>query len=57
MLVPPGDAAALAGAIADLHRDPAKRRALGAAAAAAVRRSHLWRHRARDILSLAEGAS
>ncbi|HEY3353243.1 MAG TPA: glycosyltransferase, partial [Polyangia bacterium] len=37
-LVPPGDAAAMAAAVLDLARDPAKRAAFGTAAVAAVRR-------------------
>jgi glycosyltransferase involved in cell wall biosynthesis len=53
VLVPPGDAAALAGAVADLVSDPARRGRLGAAGRALVRSEHTWSHRARQVLALA----
>jgi glycosyltransferase involved in cell wall biosynthesis len=51
LLVTPGDADALTRAIAELAGDPDRREALGAAAADEVRRSHLWTHRAEQIVS------
>ena len=54
LLVPPGDAGALAGALRRLWRDPNLRRELGAAARAAVTRDgHSWDAVARRILEIA----
>jgi glycosyltransferase involved in cell wall biosynthesis len=53
VLVPPGDAASLAAAVADLAADPARRAELGAAGRQTVLANHTWRHRARRILDLA----
>jgi glycosyltransferase involved in cell wall biosynthesis len=52
VLVPPGDADALAGAIRELADDPDRRRALGRAAAEEARQSHRWTDRAARILEL-----
>jgi glycosyltransferase involved in cell wall biosynthesis len=52
-LVPPGDAEALAGAVAALAADTARRRSLGAAGRALVVSRHTWAHRAERILDLA----
>jgi len=46
IVVPEGDAAALASALADLWRDPARARALGAAGAAGVREHYTAAHMA-----------
>lgn len=54
LLVPPGDAAALANAVRRLAADDALRRRLGAQAAAEARREHTWTQRASRILELAE---
>lgn len=56
VVVPPGEPVALADAIRSLAADGPRRRALGAAAAAEVRRRHLWTQRAEEILRLAGGA-
>jgi glycosyltransferase involved in cell wall biosynthesis len=53
VLVPPGDARALADAVSSLASDPARRRALGDAGRALVLARHTWAHRARTILDLA----
>lgn len=53
VLVPPGDAEALAGAVRDLAADPARRSRMGAAGRAAVLAQHTWRHRAQHVLALA----
>lgn len=59
LLVPPGDADALAEAVRWLAQDGRLRRQLGGAAAAEARRAHLWTHRATQILEPAatNGAS
>lgn len=44
LLVPPGDAVALAGALERLLRDPARARAMGAGGRARVAGRFLWRH-------------
>jgi glycosyltransferase involved in cell wall biosynthesis len=54
LLCPPGDAAALAGALGELGADPGLRLRLGAAARDAVLREHTWAAVARRILRLAE---
>jgi glycosyltransferase involved in cell wall biosynthesis len=50
LLVPPGDARALADALLLLSRDAALRRSLGAAARVRARREFDWRHVARRLL-------
>lgn len=57
LLVPPGDATALADAVRTLAADPALRERLGARAAAEARRSHTWARRAREILEHAEATA
>jgi glycosyltransferase involved in cell wall biosynthesis len=54
LLCPPGDAAALADALAQLRSAPGLRRRLGEAARAAVLRQHTWAAVADRILRLAE---
>jgi glycosyltransferase involved in cell wall biosynthesis len=54
LLCPPGDAAALADALAQLRNAPGLRRRLGEAARAAVLRQHTWAAVAGRILRLAE---
>jgi glycosyltransferase involved in cell wall biosynthesis len=54
VLVAPGDADALAAAVAVLASDPTKRRRLGDAGRALVVSRHTWAHRAETILELAE---
>jgi glycosyltransferase involved in cell wall biosynthesis len=49
LVVPCGDAAALARAVAQLAADPAEARDMGARGAALVRASHSWRARAVEI--------
>lgn len=49
LLVPPGDAAALADAIRQLADDDSRRATLGRRAAEAARGEHLWTHRAKTI--------
>ncbi len=49
IVIPPGDAAALAGAVAALARDPAAAKAMGARGRAAVEREHSWDHRAAEV--------
>ncbi|MBU6411079.1 MAG: glycosyltransferase family 4 protein [Verrucomicrobiota bacterium] len=53
LLVPPGDAAALAAALDQLRTDPGLRRRLGQAARATVLRDHTWDAVVRCILGLA----
>jgi glycosyltransferase involved in cell wall biosynthesis len=53
VLVPKGDARALADAVAALVADGERRRRLGEAGRALVAAHHTWRHRARTILELA----
>ena len=54
VLVPRGDAPALADAVAALVADPARRERLGEAGRALVLTQHTWEHRARTILDLGE---
>jgi glycosyltransferase involved in cell wall biosynthesis len=54
LLIPPGDAAALADAARELAADERLRRDLGAAAATETRASHTWKQRAAEIVELAE---
>jgi glycosyltransferase involved in cell wall biosynthesis len=54
-LVPPGDPAALAAAMRDLHEHADLRRAMGRAAAAAVREQYDWPVIARRILDVYKG--
>jgi glycosyltransferase involved in cell wall biosynthesis len=53
VVVPPGDAAALAAAVAALCADPARRRRLGENGRMLVEAEHTWRHRARRIIEAA----
>jgi starch synthase len=53
VVIPRGDAEALAEAVTALCADPAKRRRLGRNARALVEAEHTWRHRARRILEVA----
>jgi glycosyltransferase involved in cell wall biosynthesis len=53
VLVPKGDARALADAVSALVADPERRRRLGEAGRALVAARHTWSHRARTILELA----
>jgi glycosyltransferase involved in cell wall biosynthesis len=53
VLIPPGDARALADAVADLAADPAKRRRLGENGRTLVRCHHTWKHRARRVIEAA----
>jgi glycosyltransferase involved in cell wall biosynthesis len=52
VLVPPGDAAALAGTIAELLDDPARRDAVGAAGRARVRARYSWERTAEETAAL-----
>ena len=54
VIVPPGDADALASAVDALRADPARRAAMGTAGHALVRSGHTWTHRARVLLELVE---
>jgi glycosyltransferase involved in cell wall biosynthesis len=54
LLCPPGDAAALATALARLRADPGLRRRLGQTARATVLRQHTWEAAVGSILRLAE---
>jgi glycosyltransferase involved in cell wall biosynthesis len=51
VLIPPGDASALAGSVAGLVEDPERRRRLGENGRALVVARHSWAHRARRILA------
>jgi glycosyltransferase involved in cell wall biosynthesis len=51
VLVPRGDAEALAGAVSTLASDPARRERLGRAGRALVVAQHTWQHRAGTILN------
>lgn len=53
VLIPPGDAEALARAVADLAADAPERRRMGEAARALVGERHSWRQRARRVLQAA----
>ena len=55
LLVPPGDAEALRGALTALIADPAARERLAAAAASAAARDYSWAEAARRTLALYEG--
>ena len=57
LLVPPGDAAALAEALTRLATDPSLAAGLGRAARERVAREHTWDSVARQILSLAASAA
>lgn len=54
LLVPPGDARALAAAVADLAIDRARRVALASAGRALVASRHTWAHRAAAVLAMVE---
>lgn len=56
VLVPQGDAPALADAVASLAADRERRRRLGQAGRALVATHHTWQHRARSILELVSHA-
>lgn len=49
MVIPPGDAAALARSVAAIAADPAGAREMGARGRAAVEREHSWQHRAAEV--------
>jgi glycosyltransferase involved in cell wall biosynthesis len=53
VVIPAGDAAALAETVAALAADPAERRRLGDNGRALVEANHTWRQRARRILTAA----
>ncbi|HEX7256162.1 MAG TPA: glycosyltransferase [Gaiellaceae bacterium] len=53
VVIPRGDAVALADAVAALCADPSERRRLGENGRALVESAHTWRHRARRILAAA----
>ena len=53
VVIPRGDAQALADAVSDLCASPSKRRALSENGRALVEAEHTWRHRARRILEAA----
>jgi glycosyltransferase involved in cell wall biosynthesis len=53
VIIPPGDARALADAVASLARDADRRERLGRAGRALVAAQHTWAHRAGRILELA----
>jgi glycosyltransferase involved in cell wall biosynthesis len=53
VVVPPGEAGALAEAVAGLAADRGRRERLGRAARALVAAEHTWRHRARRVIELA----
>jgi glycosyltransferase involved in cell wall biosynthesis len=53
VLVPPGDPAALADAVAELTVDPVRRAGLGSAGRELALSRHTWRRRARDLLQAA----
>ena len=58
LLVPPGDTGALASAIVDLLRDPARRRALGANGRAAVAGPYAWaRDRERFLTAISRAGT
>jgi glycosyltransferase involved in cell wall biosynthesis len=50
VLVPPGNAESLAGAVADLSDDGRRRERMGRAARKLVAGEHTWRHRARRVI-------
>ena len=54
MLVPPGDPAALAGAVVALLEDEARRRMLGAAARELARERYSWDDIARRLVGIYE---
>jgi glycosyltransferase involved in cell wall biosynthesis len=56
VLVPPGDATALAEAVAALAADPGERARLGRAGRALALSRHTWDHRAASVLALAAEA-
>ncbi|MEE8600817.1 glycosyltransferase [Euzebya tangerina] len=55
VLVPAGDASALAAAVAALQADPDRRAQLGAAGRREVLSNHTWPHRARTVLAHVDG--
>lgn len=55
LIVPVGDAAALARAVARLHAEPALAQRLGAAGAEAARQRHGWVHRAAAVDAILSG--
>jgi glycosyltransferase involved in cell wall biosynthesis len=57
VVIPRGDARALAEAVAALSADPSERTRLGRNARALVEAGHTWRHRARRILATAARAA
>jgi glycosyltransferase involved in cell wall biosynthesis len=54
LVVPPGDADALAGAVAELAADPQRARALGEAGARLIAAEHSWDARAAETAAIIE---
>ena len=57
LVVPPGDAGALAKAVARLVQDPAERRAMGERGSDLVLRNHSWDRRAQDTWEILQGVA
>jgi glycosyltransferase involved in cell wall biosynthesis len=57
LVVPPGDAAALAEAVARLVQDPAGSRAMGQRGSERIVQAHSWDRRARDTLAILQGVA
>ncbi len=57
LIVPPGDPTSLAEAVANLHRGPERRRAMGRRGRVALERDHSWTARAAATAALLERIS